>query len=129
MVFAYAFLPVKEFATESLAALEQADSIIVPDFLLAELTSVVWQWIRHRDLPPELAYQVLEDSQHLAQLFVPAQTLWRRALALAVEVGHSPYDTLFLALAEGIETQLVTYDAKLLSAFPQVAVTPAQILA
>ena len=57
-----------------------------------------------------------------------SQRLWRRALDLPVETDHPPYDTLFVALAEREGTRLVTYDAKLLAAFPNVAVTPADFL-
>lgn len=128
MVLAYPFLPMGELSDESLAVMDRADTIIAPDFALAELTSVVWQWTRHRDLSGEVGHQILTASRELISFLAPSEPLWPRALDLAVEMEHSPYDTLFVALAEKIDTVLVTYDGKLIRTFPERAIRPAELL-
>jgi predicted nucleic acid-binding protein len=50
MVLAYAMLGVPEFREESLAILEAATEIHVPDSFRAELVNVVWQWVQYKGL-------------------------------------------------------------------------------
>ncbi|NCJ08073.1 PIN domain-containing protein [Synechococcales cyanobacterium C] len=118
MVFAYALLRVENKHEQAVAALEEAGQIIVPDSLFAELGNVVWQWIQFRQLPLTTGLEMLADAEALVDKVVP--TAWTRELALelAVQAGHSFYDTLFVAAAIQEKTQLVTFDRKLAAKFP-----------
>jgi predicted nucleic acid-binding protein len=55
---------------------------------------------------------------------VPSKTLWRGALERAVQSGVAVDDTLFVELAIREDLPLATFDAKVLAAFPDVAVRP-----
>ena len=55
---------------------------------------------------------------------VATRRLWRGALARALNSNVAAYDTLFVELAVREHTPLVTFDAKLLAAFPDVSVRP-----
>jgi predicted nucleic acid-binding protein len=55
---------------------------------------------------------------------VPSKTLWHGALERAVQSGVAVYDTLFVELAKRENLPLATFDAKVLAAFPDVAVRP-----
>jgi predicted nucleic acid-binding protein len=59
---------------------------------------------------------------------VPIRRLWRGALARAMNSNVAAYDTLFVELAVRERKQLVTFDARLLTAFPNVAVRPSAIV-
>jgi predicted nucleic acid-binding protein len=50
--------------------------------------------------------------------------LWHGALERAVQSGVAVYDTVFVELAIRENLPLVTFDAKVLAAFPDVAVRP-----
>ncbi len=45
---------------------------------------------------------------------VPARMLARRSLAIAIELEHPAYDTLYMALGENLGMRVVTADARLL---------------
>ncbi len=60
---------------------------------------------------------------------VEAKSLREPALVLATEADHSPYDTLFAALAEREDTRVITYDERFRRAFPELTVSPAEFLA
>lgn len=119
MVFAYAFLGVKEFRDQAVNALASAESIQVPDSFRAELANVVWQWIQYQNVPLETGLEVLQDANSLIDQAIPSDLLWERALELAVENSHTAYDTLFIAAAENMKSRLITFDKKLLEIFPE----------
>ncbi|MFH2010791.1 MAG: type II toxin-antitoxin system VapC family toxin [bacterium] len=128
MVLAYGLLGVEEFREEALEVLQRGD-IIAPDSLRAELANVVWQWVRSTPVSTQTGVDILSDADRLVSAFVPADVLWERALELAVRHDHPAYDTLFIALAELADARLVTYDAKLLTSFPERTITPSTLLA
>ncbi len=119
MVFAYALLKVEEHAESALDALEATEHIIVPDSMFAELGNVVWQWIKFRDLPLSVGLEILADAEALVDHVVPSPQLRDVALELAVGTNQSFYDTLFVAAAIQEQTQLVTFDSKLIVKFPE----------
>ncbi len=118
MVFAYALLRVEDKYEQAAAALEAAEQIIVPDSLFAELGNVVWQWIQFRQVPLQTGLEVLADAEALVDKIIPSGGIRELALALAVQEGHSFYDTLFVVAAIQEKTQLVTFDRKLAAKFP-----------
>lgn len=77
----------------------------------------------------------IEDALHLAAEAERAMSgreysvTSHHVLDLAARSGCSAYDCEFVALAEDLETDLVTSDRQLLRAFPAVAVAPAGFLA
>ena len=118
MVPAYALLGVTGYRESALAALEKAETIVVPESFFAELANVAWQWVRHREVHPDNAFAVLDDTEALITRSLPTPLLWRHALAFAIEANHPAYDTLFIAAAQQEETRVVTFDSRLVRAFP-----------
>ena len=128
MIFTYALLGVPEFCEESLAVIDAAGEILVPDFFRTEFVNVVWQWVQTKGLSLEAGVEVLRDTEALVTHVTSSAVLWERALALSVGAHHPAYDTLFVALAEWADAKLVTYDAGLQRAFPDVAIHPSVFL-
>lgn len=129
MVFAYALLGVPEFRDDSLAILEATSEVLVPDSFWAELVNVVWQWVQYHDIPLEVGIDVLRDADALVTHATSSALLWEGALVLAVGARHPAYDTLFVALAEFADTQVVTYDTELQYKFPDRVISPTAFLA
>ena len=117
MVFAYALLHVEDRYEQAIAALETVDEIVVPDSLFAELGNVIWQWIQFRQLPLQIGDDALQDAEALVDVMISSSQLRDVALKLAVEASHSFYDTLFVAAAIQLDTQVLTYDQKLAAKF------------
>jgi predicted nucleic acid-binding protein len=72
--------------------------------------------------------ELLEEVESLLNWSVPIYSLWREALVVARKYSFCTYDTLFGALAEREYSNLLTYDQKLLFAFPETAKRPGQVL-
>jgi len=89
---------------------------------------VVWQATRVQDIALDHGLELLEEVEGLLNGSVPVYSLWREALVVAEEHGCSTYDTLFIVLAERERCNLLTYNRKLLAAFPQIANTPDEAL-
>ncbi|MGB3294510.1 MAG: type II toxin-antitoxin system VapC family toxin [Phormidesmis sp.] len=128
MVFAYALLRVENNYEESALILEQARSILVPDSFRAELANVVWQWVKFKSVPEDVAYGVLQDADTLVDHIVSSERIWVKALQLSVAFDHPVYDTLFVATAEAFEDKVVTYDTKMQSKFPNQVLSPQAFL-
>jgi predicted nucleic acid-binding protein len=118
MVLVYALLGVTEFHHDSLAAIRKAEEIWAPDLLRAELLNALWQWTRARKVSPDIAGDLFQSCASLVR-FAPADGLQEVAFRLALDRDHSPYDTLFVALAISREQKLLTYDRGLLGKFPE----------
>ena len=127
MVYAYALLGVTEFRDSASRVFDDHGPICVPDTLWAELANVFWQWVRHRDLDPALALELMTDAEALTDHITSSTSLWRPALELALQHNHPVYDTLFIALAQREGTRVVTFDRKLLERFPDWTVAPNEI--
>lgn len=117
MVFAYALLHVEDRYEQAIATLETIDQIVVPDSLFAELGNVIWQWIQFRQLPLQIGLDALQDAEALVDVVISSSQIRDVALKLAVESSHSFYDTLFVASAIQSDTQVLTYDRKLVAEF------------
>ena len=118
MVFAYALLKVEDYYEQALEVLAETDLIIVPDSLFVELGNVVWQWIQFRELSLEVGLSVLEDAEALVDKVILSAMVRDLALQLAVQQGHSFYDTVFVAASIQEKTKVLTYDVKLSKKFP-----------
>jgi predicted nucleic acid-binding protein len=128
MVFVYALLGVEEFRQDAAEILERAETITVPDSLRVELANVLWQWISHRNVPLDTAFEVMEDAESLITRTLAGDSLWERALVLALNSKHPAYDTYFVAAAEIEDTHVVTFDRKLKAAFPDRVLTANEYL-
>jgi predicted nucleic acid-binding protein len=128
MVFAYALLGVEPHKGIAIKSLEKADAIIVPDSIRAELGNVTLQWIRQRGVAFETGISVMEDAEALYTRVLSAEVLWESALALATDAGHPFYDTLFIAAADLENTHFITFDQRLLNAFPNDTIAPSQFI-
>jgi predicted nucleic acid-binding protein len=119
MVLAFALIGKAEHHRRAVAALAEAEDLWAPESISAELVNVLWLWVRHRGVEPTAAVAALRDAEALLTGFVPIRQLWERALELSIGCGHSPYDTLFVALAIQRGTTVLTDDRTLLQRFPE----------
>lgn len=100
---------------------------IAPNLWRSELRSVLTLYLRRGLLEIDRAIEVMAAAEAFlgSEEYFPASA---HVLALALTSGCSAYDCEYVALARDMETVLLTYDAKLLAAFPTLAQTPQSYL-
>jgi len=105
-----------EDLTEKARALISTDrALIAPDLILPEVCSVVWQRVLKREATVEQAHAVAKALPEILSLIVPSSEILIKALQISIELRHSIYDSMYLALAESRDIVFVTADRKLLA--------------
>ena len=108
---------VEEEESEAALALKGRD-LAAPSLLRVEAANALRTLAARRAITPAAALNLLSLLQEAPVTVVvePDDALERRALEIALELGHPVYDCVYLALAEGMGRQLVTADGRLLRA-------------
>ena len=109
---------------EAANAFSHGLQLLAPASMRAELLSAIWQAERKGVCSLEDGIGLLELTNSLLSVMVPVEALWREALVAAVEAGVSPYDTLFVVLAEREGCFLLSFDEELLRKFPLIVRCP-----
>jgi predicted nucleic acid-binding protein len=128
-VVAYYLLATEPFVDEVQAFWHRSLDLAAPTLWEAEVSNVLWMAARTGLIDKPMALQRLVWASRLGIRSVPTRRLWRGALARALNANVAADDTLFVELAVREQKPLVTFDAKLLAAFPNVAVRPNALVA
>lgn len=123
-VVAYYLLGTEPFVDEIQAFWHRPLDLAAPALWEAEIANVLWMAARTGVIEKRAALRRLGMAAQLGIRSVPTRRLWRGALARAMNSRVAAYDTLFVELAVRERKPLVTFDAKLLAVFPDVAVRP-----
>jgi predicted nucleic acid-binding protein len=123
-VLAYFLLGTRPFVEEASRFWHALDGALAPSVWEAELANVLWMAVRADVILAEEGRRLLGLAAKMGIQSVPSRTLWHGALERAVQSGVAVYDTLFVELARRENLPLATFDAKVIAAFPDVAVRP-----
>jgi predicted nucleic acid-binding protein len=121
MLVVDASVAVKWFAREVLTEearelLTSTDELVAPDWLLVEAASTFWKKVKKGEMLSIYAERHIDDLPLFFVRPYPARELAAEALRLAVNLKHSVYDCIYLALAERERLPLVTADVDLAAA-------------
>lgn len=128
-VVAYYLLATEPFVDEVRAFWHRPLDPAAPTLWEAEVSNVLWMAARTGLIDKRGALRRLGMAARLGIRSVPIRRLWRGALARAMNANVAACDTLFIELAVRERKRLVTFDARLLAAFPSVAVRPGAVVA
>lgn len=128
-VVAYYLLATEPFVDEVRVFWHRPLDPAAPTLWEAEVSNVLWMAARTGLIDKRGALRRLGMASRLGIRSVPIRRLWRGGLARAMNSNIAAYDTLFVELAVRERKPLVTFDAKLLAAFPNVAVRPSAVVA
>ncbi len=123
-VLAYFLLGTRPFVEEASRFWHAIDGALAPAVWEAELANVIWMAVRADAIEAEDARRRLSLAAKMGIQSVPSKTMWHGALERAIQSGVAVYDTLFVELAKRENLPLATFDAKVLAAFPDIAVRP-----
>ena len=127
-VVAYFLLGTQEFVEEARGFWRAVKNPSAPAVWEAEIANVVWMAVRSGILPNAEASNRLRLAGRLGIHSVSSKSLWQGALQRAMDSGVAVRDTLFVELAIRQKVPLATFDAQVISKFPQVAMRPGQLL-
>ena len=99
-----------------------------PEIWRSEFLNVATQYFRKQLIEISDAVAAMEDAHEFIFTF-EVHSEYKQILDLVKNSPCSSYDCEFVVLAENLNTRLVTYDKKLLSAFPNIAIKPEDFLA
>ena len=128
-VVAYYLLATEPFVEEVRGFWHRPLDLAAPALWEAEMSNVLWMAVRSGVIDKRVALQRLGMAARLGIRSVATRRLWRGALTRAMNSTIAAYDTLFVELAVRERRPLVTFDAKLLATFPEVAVRPHVVIA
>ena len=123
-VIAYYLLGTPDFATEVQKFWKQADEILAPALWEAEIANTLWMAVRAQVLTAAEVPEKLSQASRLGVHSVAVRTLWHGAVMRSLLSKVAVYDTLFVELADREKLPLITYDKKILQAYPEVARRP-----
>ena len=126
-VVAYYLLGNPEFGAEVRQFWEDVREPLAPALWESELANVVWMAIRTGALQEADGPAKLRLAGRLGIHTVATRALWHGALLRAVQTDVAVYDTLFVELADREQVPLVTFDQRLLKAWPTIARRPADL--
>ena len=118
-ILAYLYLP-GEFTAAAEALLEREPEWAAPPLWRSEFRNILAGYVRRNMLSFEQACSLQAEAESLMEGF-EFEVHSREVLALVRDSECSAYDCEFVALAERLETKLVTMDKKVLKAFPKRA--------
>ena len=93
--------------------IDGARQLLAPDWIVAELASVLRKKVHREECSGEQAQAILEAFDTDAPRLLESVPLAPRALELALRLDETVYDCLYLAAAIEGEASLVTADARL----------------
>jgi len=105
---------VEERGTEAALSLRRTGRLIAPDLLIAECANVLWKKVRRHELTVKQALYAANLLQHAELELLPTRSLLADAAAIAINLDHSAYDCVYIALATAAnDCRFVTADEAL----------------
>jgi predicted nucleic acid-binding protein len=108
---------VPEDGTEdAVRVLASGASLLVPDLLFIEAASALWKRVRRGQMTEATADTVLRGLDAMPLAVHGTRGLVATALALSCSLSVTPYDAVYLALAESQDCTVITADSRLVRA-------------
>lgn len=124
-VLAYFYLP-SELSPHAARLRERDPHWTAPRLWRSELRNVLSLYLRKRMLTLDQAFTIQTRAETLladCEYELPSFEV----LQLASDSSCSAYDCEFVALAKRLSTRLITSDKKLITAFPKIAISLAEV--
>lgn len=94
-------------------SLEQASKVLTSDLYKAEVTNVLWKYVKAKLLTKDIALQRLQYCLDLVDEYIDITENNQESLIESIRIDHSVYDVLYLTIARRNGAVLITQDKKL----------------
>ncbi len=89
--------------------------LAVPDLFWAELGNILWKARRQGRLDENSVYKAVADARRMGLATTMTESLRDDAMSIAMVAQRSVYDSLYVALAMHLNTELITADERLVN--------------
>ena len=120
-VIAYFLLGSPDHEREVRSFWKGVTEVLAPSLWEAELANTLWMAVRAGILGAQEVPEKLSQAARLGIHSVAVRSLWHGAVMRSLRSKVAVYDTLFVELADREQVPLVTYDRKVLEAYPEIA--------
>ena len=103
------------------AVLVRGESLLAPDLIVVEASNTAWKKVKRKEMTAEQGEAMVRAIPLFFDRLMPSGSLAARAYVLANQLNHPVYDCLYLALAESEAVELITDDARLVTAVSRTA--------
>jgi len=86
-----------------------------PDLIVYEFANILWQRQKKGEISRRQGDAIMSDFERLPINLAPGDVLGSQSLEEVAATGCTAYDGAFIALADSLETKLVTADRRLIS--------------
>jgi predicted nucleic acid-binding protein len=93
--------------------IEQASKVITSDLYKAEITNVLWKYVKAKLLTKDVALQRLQYCLNLVDEYIDITENNQESLIESIRIDHSVYDMLYMTIARRNGALLITQDKKL----------------
>ncbi len=99
-------------SVEAAPLLARGEPLVAPDLIIPEVCNAMWKKLRGGQATPAQAKAAVEGLAGLFDDLVASVRLAVRAFAIAETLRHPVTDCFYLAVAEQVDTRLITADAR-----------------
>jgi predicted nucleic acid-binding protein len=103
----------RENSQKFIELLEEASKVITSDLYKAEVTNVLWKYVKLKLLTKDVALQRLQYCLNLVDEYIDITENNQESLIESIRIDHSVYDILYLTIARRNGAILMTQDKKL----------------
>lgn len=100
-----------------------AEGCVAPELLLKEAANSLWRRVRGGEISGGLAQQILGQARRVVDTRPQTDELLAEAFTIALKVGLTVYDALYIALARHNRVGLITADIRQAEAAQAIGVT------
>ena len=93
--------------------IEQASKVITSDLYKAEVTNVLWKYVKAKLFTKDVALQRLQYCLNLVDEYIDITDNNQESLIESIRIDHSVYDVLYLTIARRNGAILLTQDKRL----------------
>lgn len=106
----------EEYFETARAILKPENTLIAPDLMFIEISSVLWKRVRSGLITPEDAHIILKTLLKMPIVFYSSIELSDFGMEIAIKIDRSVYDSLYIALAQAQNATVITADEKFYNA-------------
>lgn len=109
------FVP-EPHSIDAVRLLESESTFAAPDLIATEVANTLWKKVRRGELEGSRASALLAAFGRVPVTMFPVAAVLPAAFELAVSLGRTVYDSVYLALAIALDRPLITADQKFTAA-------------